>query len=634
MKKKQTQQQECVFCGDAQVPKGKVLASGEFECSTCNQKLSLSHLAYRQKFVSEFLPILNVETSFESILSTTIGFIKKHLGVENCLFYKYDSSYSYLQLVDYAREKKKKDLLSKIRVSLEDAENPLFYSVLHREPVVVRHEDYIDRYFRFYKIFFKFNPIQFSYCVPAIFQDDLLGIFSFDFSDEEKLREFQTKQEIFNHILQAFTIAWYNHSLHSRYTVKYNQFQNLHNSGLTLNKLYLNNTQEIIRMTLLTMSGLTDTDMNLLIVYNQKYQALTVHKLWKDETNLELTQQNISLEEIPEFQDILTESEPKLFWRKEFSIASRFGFTGSQVLLLPGFELAGNKFSFILGRNSRHLFSQDEVDILFAYSDLVRITIDNSYLYHGIAKQERLEKEVEIATDIQLNLLPREIPTHPDYEFSGFMIPAREIGGDYYDFLQSPKGEETIVVIGDVSGKGIPAGMVMATARTIIHSIVRKKTALDDILSELNAYLYHNYKNSVIPRFMSMTLVCINHFTNSLDYRGGGHGNLLLYRESTNSVDSIFTGGVLLGIGPEIPLSKEEIKLEKGDSVLLFTDGATESQNRKGEMLEEIGLIESFQKNATKSPKEMLLAIYEDIKSFSGNTPQHDDITLVCIKRK
>lgn len=634
MKESTSKKRKCLFCGEKKLPSGKMI-SGIFHCSTCGRKETTSDsLHWKDELISKFIPLFDVDVDSDFILKTTIRLIIDKLEVPYCGFYAFNTSYSFLQLADYQGKKANVRPLTRIRIDLSDGEHPLVQSILTREAIFIKHEDFKNKYNRFYNIFLKLSEAKFSYCVPIFFKDTTLGIFVLDFLDEESFKEFESKISLFHFIQASFEFAWHNQLLHNRYKTKYNQFQNLHSSGLTLNKLYLNNTQEIIRMTLLTMSGLTDTDINLLIVYNHKFQALTIHRLWKDESTLDLTQSTVPLEDIPEFQDVLNEKDPKLFLRKDFPIASRFGFNGLQALLLPGFELAGNKFSFVLGRNSRRLFSQDEVDILYAYSDLVRITIDNSLLYHGITKQERLEKEVEIATDIQLNLLPREVPKHKDYEFSGFMIPAREIGGDYYDFLQSPNGEETLIAIGDVSGKGIPAGMVMATARTIIHSIIRKKISLDEILIELNSYLYHNYKHSVITRFMSVSLLCINHENNRLDYRGGGHGNFLLYRTKTNSVEIIPTGGMVLGIAPEIPLSKGYIELDKGDCVLLYTDGATESQNRKGDMLEETGLLQSYQKNVHKNSRELLLSIYEDIKNFAGSNPQNDDITLVCIKRK
>ena len=312
------------------------------------------------------------------------------------------------------------------------------------------------------------------------------------------------------------------------------------------------------------------------------------------------------------------------------------GFTGKQILNLPSFTLEVNDYVFLLGRYSTILFTPDEVEVLAAYSELVKITIDNAFLYHKMAKQERLEKEVEIAKEIQQNLLPREMPLHPRYEFAGLMVPAREIGGDYYDILVSPNQNETLFAIGDVSGKGLPAGMVMVTARTIIHSVIRRLSELKEIVTELNSYLYYNSRNAATMRFMSLTLLKWALDSNEFEYCGSGHGNVLVYRAKTNTIDIIFTGGTVLGIMPDISeyYSDGKIELEIGDSILLYTDGVTESMNTRGDQLEETGLIASFKKHNKKRPAEILEGIYQDLKDFSVNvTSQHDDITMLIIKR-
>ncbi|MCX7999745.1 MAG: SpoIIE family protein phosphatase, partial [Leptospiraceae bacterium] len=497
----------CFFCGEKQSPSGKI-DNGIFYCLTCGKEHFFLNSRVKD-VLFDFIEVLDVQVSFQEILKTTISLIQEKLGVSICSFYSYNKENNFLQLLDYQINFKTIRSLTNIRISLDEKENPIVQTFLDKKERWVELELYRQYSPRIFQILEKVREAKYSFLSPILFRDSPTGIFIVEFQNEEELHNFKKKISIYYFILKTFSYAAHNQNLYNRYKTKYLQFQNLHSSGLTLNKLYLNNTQEIIRMTLLTMGGLIDTNLNLLVVYNQKYKALTINKLIKDNYGIDLSHINSSTEEFPEIFEYFEVKEPKLYERKKIPFASQFGFTGVHALVLPSFELAGNTFCFILGRNSRKLFTLDEIEILYAYSDLVRITIDNSLMYHGIAKQERLEKEVEIATDIQMNLLPREIPKHEEYEFAGFMIPAREIGGDYYDFMQSPDGKETLIAIGDVSGKGIPAGMVMATARTILHSIVRKKVSLSEMLPELNSYLYHNYKNSLVTRFMSMILLRI-----------------------------------------------------------------------------------------------------------------------------
>lgn len=630
----ESSEQFCFFCGKEQIPSGK-LENGTFHCNSCGKEQSHFNSNYWIKNISnELLEILDVQISFQEILRITFYLIQKKLNISSCAYYSFNQENNFLQLEDYQIHFKTLRAFRNIRVSLEETENPIIKCFLSKQEQWVELELYKKYKFRIYKILKKFQDTNYYFHYPICFKNTCIGVFVIEFTHEEEVNQFKKKISIYYFILKIFAYAIHNQSLYNRYKTKYEQFQNLHSSGLTLNKLYLNNTQEIIRMTLLTMGGLTNTNLNLLVIYNKKYQALTINKLIKDDYGIDLTYQNYSLEEYPDIVEYFATKEPKIFERKKIPIAIKFGFTGVHALVLPSFEIAENIYCFILGRNSRKLFTKDEIEILQAYSDLVRITIDNSLMYHGLAKQERLEKELEIARDIQMNLLPRQIPISEDYEFAGFMIPAREIGGDYYDFMQSPNGKETLIAIGDVSGKGIPAGMVMATARTIIHSLVRKKTSFNEILPEVNAYLYHNYKNSIVTRFMSLILLKIQNQNPLIQFRGAGHGSFIIYRSQKKKVEIVESGGMVLGIAPEIPYTKGKIHLKSGDSILLYTDGVTEAQNSKMELFEEERLIESFQKHAEKPCKETLNSIYEDIKNFTRNASQNDDITLVCIKKK
>ena len=176
----------------------------------------------------------------------------------------------------------------------------------------------------------------------------------------------------------------------------------------------------------------------------------------------------------------------------------------------------------------------------------------------------------------------------------------------------------------------------MVTARTIIHSVIRRLSELKEIVTELNSYLYYNSRNAAIMRFMSLTCLKWARDSNVFHYCGSGHGNLLVYRAKSNTIEVIFTGGTILGIMPDISeyYSEGKIDLEIGDSILMYTDGVTESMNTRGEQLEEEGLLTSFNKHNALKPAEILDGIYRDIKNFSVNiASQHDDITMLIIKR-
>ena len=631
----------CILCNQEKTPDG-ITTNGVFNCITCgkewilekrkSQRLSKTEsIAEYANLITEFVSIFDSNLNLKELCDKTLSIFKTKFGLEKSGFVIHEPVNGFFKFERYLGESE--SAITKLKTNSDDLSHPFTICAKKEKPEfrILSDENRFDKTYR--KIT---NNTVCQILVPIIYKSTPLGILVFDFNNL-KLAENKFKhQEIFQLVSDQVAVALYHTIIFNKSNTKYRQFVNLHSSGLTLNKLYLNNTLEIIKMSLLTISGLVDTDINILFIYNRKFKVITSHKLIRTIDSLELTQDSIVVENYEEYKSFFNKQSPTLIATDQDPLAKKIGFTGKQVLNLPSFTLEVNDYVFLLGRYSTRVFTPDEVEVLTAYSELVKITIDNAFMYHKMAKQERLEKEVEIAKEIQHNLLPREMPLHPRYEFAGLMIPAREIGGDYYDILVSPNQNETIFAIGDVSGKGLPAGMVMVTARTIIHSVIRRLSELREIVRELNSYLYYNSRNAATMRFMSLTCLKWALDSNEFYYCGSGHGNLLVYREKTKEVEVIFTGGTILGIMHDISeyYSEGKVSLDVGDSILMYTDGVTESMNMRGEPLEEEGLIQSFKKYNGLKAQEILDGVYNDIKNFSVNvTSQHDDITMLIIKR-
>ncbi|HNH07585.1 MAG TPA: PP2C family protein-serine/threonine phosphatase [Leptospiraceae bacterium] len=555
-------------------------------------------------------------------------------GIRTFGLIEIDELNEILWINKYFSDERVSPIFRQIGCDIHEEDHPFNVCFRERKPVRVNLTSAKENFRPFAWSYMKILQKKFLYLFPLVNREKCYSILIFDFSFQEKRDHLlKNKGESLHRLLLIFSKALYISREYSRYLTKYTQFKNFHTTGLTLSKMYLNNTQEIIRMSLLTLSGIIDANVFYLIVYNEKYRAMTVHALIKTLDRIDIHQSSFEVEDLEEISYLFVTLKPYFIDHNRLKFPRSMGFTGSKIMMLPSFSLESSRYAFALGRNSYKNFSADEIDVLDSYSELAKITIDNSYLYHKMTRQARLENEVEIARDIQMNLIPRTAPVSADYEFAGFMIPAREIGGDYYDFLQSPDGIDTISAIGDVSGKGIPAGMVMATAGTILHSVVRKKVSLRDMLFELNSHLYHSYKNSNVQRFMSLTLLKFYHGKNKVEYAGAGHGHILIYREKTNKVEVVPTGGMILGIVPEGTVESGSFRMEKGDILFLFTDGATESQDTKSEFYGESRLLTSFQNAVKKPPREILVKVYEDIIRFTNNHMQQDDITLLCVKK-
>jgi serine phosphatase RsbU (regulator of sigma subunit)/predicted RNA-binding Zn-ribbon protein involved in translation (DUF1610 family) len=633
----------CILCNQEKTPDG-VTTNGIFNCITCgnewilekrkSQRLSkVPLLGDYATLITEFVSIFDSNLNLNELCDKTLSIFKTKFGIDKSGFLVHEPVNQFFKVEKYIGDIQRESVLTKLKTNSEDSSHP-FTECAKKEKPVLRILSEKSRFDTTYKKITNGTVCQIL--IPIVYKSTPLGIIAFDFNDLKIAKEKFEQVEIFQLISNQIAVALYHTIIFNKSNTKYRQFVNLHSSGLTLNKHYLNNTLEIIKMSLLTISGLVDTDVNILFIYNRKFKVITSHKLIRTIDSLDLSQDSIVVENYEEYKSFFNKQGPTLLATESEPLAKKLGFTGKQILNLPSFTLEVNDYVFLLGRYSTLLFTPDEVEVLTAYSELVKITIDNAFLYHKMAKQERLEKEVEIAKEIQQNLLPREMPLHPRYEFAGLMVPAREIGGDYYDILVSPNQNETLFAIGDVSGKGLPAGMVMVTARTIIHSVIRRLSELREIVTELNSYLYYNSRNAATMRFMSLTLLKWALDSNQFQYCGSGHGNLLVYRAKTNTIEVIFTGGTILGIMPDISefYSEGIIDLEIGDSILMYTDGVTESMNTRGEQLEEEGLLSSFKKHNAVKPAEILDGIYTDIKNFAVNvTSQHDDITMLIIKR-
>ncbi|MBK8399218.1 MAG: SpoIIE family protein phosphatase [Leptospiraceae bacterium] len=631
----------CILCNQEKTPDG-ITTNGIFNCITCGKEWILEKRKSQRfsktdtvtdyaNLITEFVTIFDSNLDLKELCEKTLSIFKTKFGFEKSGFVIHEPVNSFFKFERYLG--KSESVITKLKTDSEDHSHPFTICCQKGKPQLRTLSDE-NNFDKTYKKITDNTVCQIL--IPIIYKTTTLGLLVFDFDDPTFAEEKFKHLEIFELISNQIAVALYHTIIFNKSNTKYRQFVNLHSSGLTLNKLYLNNTLEIIKMSLLTISGLVDTDINVLFIYNHKFKVITSHKLLRTIDSLELTQDSIVVENFEEYKSFFNKQTPTLISTEQEPLAKKIGFTGKQILNLPSFTLEVNDYVFLLGRYSTRLFTPDEVEVLTAYSELVKITIDNAFMYHKMAKQERLEKEIEIAKEIQHNLLPREMPLHPRYEFAGLMIPAREIGGDYYDLLVSPNQNETIFAIGDVSGKGLPAGMVMVTARTIIHSVIRRLSELKEIVRELNSYLYYNSRNAATMRFMSLTCLKWNHDSNEFYYCGSGHGNLLIYRAKTKEVEIIFTGGTILGIMPDISeyYSEGKVILDAGDSILMYTDGVTESMNLKGDPLEEEGLIESFKKYNEENSQDILDGIYKDLKDFSVNVrTQHDDITMLLIKR-
>ncbi|MDD5067432.1 MAG: SpoIIE family protein phosphatase, partial [bacterium] len=278
-------------------------------------------------------------------------------------------------------------------------------------------------------------------------------------------------------------------------------------------------------------------------------------------------------------------------------------------------------------------FGDEELELMKSFAVQASVSIENAYLIKNLVEQERLKQELELGKTIQMNLLPKKVPEMKNLELCGIMVPAKEIGGDYYDFISLPEKDKLGIVIGDVSGKGVGAGLLMAMVKTAIHIFVKLERSPKQILLKINEILNQHIEGE---KFMSMLYLIWDSEESIIHYSSAGHEHILVYKDKTEEIEAIPSGGVILGVFPDIEkiLEEKRIKLNRGDKILLYTDGVTEAHNENKDRfgLEQLKVI--FKKHSKKPVHEIMDSIKSEVYAFMGNYPQYDDITLVVMEAR
>ncbi|MCB1318857.1 MAG: SpoIIE family protein phosphatase, partial [Leptospiraceae bacterium] len=251
-------------------------------------------------------------------------------------------------------------------------------------------------------------------------------------------------------------------------------------------------------------------------------------------------------------------------------------------------------------------------------------------------EQAAIKREFEIAQGIQLSLLPANSKDGP-YTFHGFMRTAEEVGGDYYDCIQVTHNRKKYwwFVIGDVSGHGLSAGLTMLMAQTAIQTALEIHTGLntDQIFATLNRVLYSNIRRLHQHRYMTATVYRADSSGNIV--YSGLHLEALMYRARKRTVELLPTDGMWLGIEPEIgkELRRQKTRLQKGDLLMLYTDGIVEAMNPQKELYSEKRLIDVLQSAGNRPLEELESKILKSIEDFCEGEEQRDDITFTLIRK-
>jgi sigma-B regulation protein RsbU (phosphoserine phosphatase) len=266
-----------------------------------------------------------------------------------------------------------------------------------------------------------------------------------------------------------------------------------------------------------------------------------------------------------------------------------------------------------------HLFNKMSVDLKRHIEELKKTTAD----------RERLLKELEIAKGIQQSFLPEFAPQIPGVDIAAVSLPARVVGGDFYDFIPLDQGRWALV-IADVSGKGVPAALFMALSRTLVRASTAGAASPADAINHANDLILRDSKTSM---FVTVFYAILDHRSMSLTFANAGHNPpFVIGDDAGKAVVLLKAQGVPLGITADIRSANETITLKKGDVVALYTDGVTEAINSKREQFEMDRLEAVVRLNSACTASGILDKIREELTSFVGDQPQFDDITMMVIK--
>jgi len=250
------------------------------------------------------------------------------------------------------------------------------------------------------------------------------------------------------------------------------------------------------------------------------------------------------------------------------------------------------------------------------------------------ADRERLlaiQKELDVAREIQESIVPREFPPYPEREelsIHASMLPAKEVGGDFFDFFVIDR-DRIGFAIGDVSGKGVPAALFMAVSRTLLRATASRGSAPDECMRQVNQILH---QESISSMFVTCFYGVLNTRTGEIHYSNGGHHLPYILRTDGRVEAMEPFGGLILGAFKHAAYETGEIALQPGDCIFLYTDGITEAMNPDGEQFSNERLVESLQRVNGSPVEDIVGKVIDNVKEFTAGATQSDDMTILAVK--
>ncbi len=302
----------------------------------------------------------------------------------------------------------------------------------------------------------------------------------------------------------------------------------------------------------------------------------------------------------------------------------------NEISALVALQMGSDKTAVVgvSDKATREKLSQSDFNFLQSLGNLAVLSIQRSIFLEDRIEKERLEEEVNIAKTIQKGLFPDHIPSISNLEVAAKNVPSEGVGGDYYDIVETPDSNH-IFAIGDVTGKGIPAALLMANLQAMLHVLLPVEITLSEATDRINNLIFENTPSD---KFITFFWGKYFHSERRFKYINAGHNPPLLLRNNGDEFQNLEEGGLILGAMATIaPYVETEVEIEKGDVVVFFTDGVTETFNRHEVEYDEKRLKAVIAEQKHQNADKILNAILNDVNAFSDGKLS-DDLTLIVVK--
>jgi sigma-B regulation protein RsbU (phosphoserine phosphatase) len=274
-------------------------------------------------------------------------------------------------------------------------------------------------------------------------------------------------------------------------------------------------------------------------------------------------------------------------------------------------------------------FQEEDLKVLTTIASVASIKIEHERLLEERLEKRRMEEELKVASEIQMRLQPFAPPKLDGWDMTGVSFPCREIGGDYYDFIHRKRDNRLIVAVGDVSGKGTGAALLMSSLHAAVRAQAQGRSNIGEVMGDINQYIF---ENSPPNKFLTLFYGELDPENGTLVYSNGGHNAPMLVRRN-KEVERLDKGGLPIGMMQGVSYQEASVMFNPGDVLVIYSDGITESINERDEEFDEERLIEVVQNNLSRSASGIRDRIDEALSRFVGTTAPVDDMTLMIIKR-